>query len=129
MLHTGVPLAPFDAAAIKRHLHDATLLGTVLVEEVTRVEQQELRTTAVATKLNKQLQLAVETIVDQKRRLHEQANRSDRALQYQLAPDHAPQERIHSILPWLNRYGLKNLVQTLRMHYEQTEAEQLKIML
>lgn len=128
VLHTGVPLAPFDAAAIKRHLHDATLLGTVLVEEVTRVEQQELRTTAVATKLNKQLQLAVETIVDQKRRLHEQANRSDRALQYQLAPDHAPQERIHSILPWLNRYGL-NLVQTLRMHYEQTEAEQLKIML
>jgi uncharacterized protein YllA (UPF0747 family) len=104
------------------------VLGAVLVEEVTRIEKQELQTTAVATKLNKQLQLALETIVEQKRRLHEQTNRSDRALQYQLAPDYAPQERIHSILPWLNRYGL-NLVQTLRMQYEQTEAEQLKIML
>lgn len=97
------------------------------MEEIKQVEQKRLKTSVITTKLTKQLQQTFETIVEQERRLHEQANRSDRALQYQLAPDHAPQERIHSVLPWLNRYGL-DLLQTLRVQYEQTEAEQLKIL-
>ncbi|AFS70928.1 bacillithiol biosynthesis cysteine-adding enzyme BshC [Exiguobacterium antarcticum] len=127
-LSEGIPIAPFDAAKIKQQLHASTLLGEVLMEEVAQVEKNVLNTTSISAKLNKQLQLTFETIIDQERRLHEQANRSDRALQYQLSPGGVPQERIHSILPWLNRYGL-DLLQTLRVHYERTEAEQLKILI
>jgi len=126
-LRDGIPLTPFDAGDVKQHLHASSLLSEVLMEEIKQVEQKRLKTSVITTKLTKQLQQAFETIVEQERRLHEQANRSDRALQYQLAPDHAPQERIHSVLPWLNRYGL-DLLQTLRVQYEQTEAEQLKIL-
>ncbi|WP_147510799.1 bacillithiol biosynthesis cysteine-adding enzyme BshC [Bacillales bacterium] len=127
-LQNGIPLTAFDETGIKRELHTSSLLSDVLLEEIQRIEKQALNTTGIATKLNKQLQLTFEMIIDQKRRLHEQTNRSDRALQYQLAPDNIPQERMHSLLPWLNRYGL-DLLRVLRVEYEQLEAEQLKIMI
>ncbi|WP_214810823.1 bacillithiol biosynthesis cysteine-adding enzyme BshC [Exiguobacterium sp. s127] len=128
VLSHGVAIEPFDATKINSQLHSSHILGTALIQEIEQVERATSKNLSATKKLNKQIQLAIDTLVTQERRNYDRLMRTKRSLQYQLLPNGAPQERMHSILPWLNRYGL-DLIQNLRVQYEQTDAEQLEILL
>lgn len=127
-LQDGIPIEPFDATGITSQLHASHILGNALIQEIEQVERANSKNLSATKKLNKQIQLAIETVVTQERRKYERLMRTKRSLNYQLLPGGSPQERMHSVLPWLNRYGL-DLIQTLRSEYERTDAEQLKILL
>ncbi len=109
-------------------LQTATMLKDSFVSEFLSLEHQLLRTSSKSEKIKKQLEQSIASLLAEDRRQFDRQTRQYKETAYHLLPDGAPQERIHSILPWLNHHG-PDFVRDLRNAYEANAAEQLKIFL
>lgn len=128
IVRSGVPIPVYSEEKVTGHMQAAAMLKDSFVSEFLSLEQGLLRTSSKSEKIKKQLEQAMASLLAEDRRQFDRQTRQYKETAYHLFPDGAPQERIHSILPWLNHHGL-DFVRDLRTAYEANTSDQLKIFL
>ncbi|MFB3225573.1 bacillithiol biosynthesis cysteine-adding enzyme BshC [Exiguobacterium sp. PHA03] len=128
IVRSGVPIPVYSEEQMTERLQTAAMLKDSFVSEFLSLEHQLLRTSSKSEKIKKQLKQSIASLLAEDRRQFDRQTRQYKETAYHLLPDGAPQERIHSILPWLNHHG-PDFVRDLRNAYEANAAEQLKIFL
>ncbi len=127
VLVDGVPMPKYDRLETEAALRNVEVLEQALLKELELVESRFLNERHVTEQLSKQIRRSKDAINEGRERKFYRAQQARRVLNYHLLPDGMPQERIHTLLPWLNHYGL-DLVRDMRAAYETTEHEQLKFL-
>ena len=127
-IKSGVPIPVYSEEKMTGRMHTAAMLKDSFVTEFRSLEYHLLRTSSKSEKIKKQLEQSLASLLAEDRRQFDRQTRQYKETAYHVLPDGAPQERIHSVLPWLNHHGF-DFVQNLRQAYEAGTSEQLKIFL